>query len=128
MLNELLLFVNNHFICSYQEYCSNEEVKVVVEKKGVLLWWKEVGSVCFPSLIDVAQNLLCIPATSVSSDRAFSSAGFLFDDRRTRMTEDNLESCVFIRENGNNPEKLMDFALRIAPEKIEKLEKLHLIE
>ncbi len=44
---------------------------------------------------------LAVPATSASSERVFSGAGFLFSERRRGMASESLASLVFIRENAD---------------------------
>ena len=39
-----------------------------------LLWWKS-NQEQFPVIAEVARKLLCVPATSVPSERIFSTAG-----------------------------------------------------
>ena len=39
------------------------------------------------------------PATSCSSERAFKSTGFIFNEERSRLHTNNVERLVFIREN-----------------------------
>ena len=46
----------------------------ISRKENPLIWWKENSS-CYKSLSSVAQHLLCMPATSISSERIFSKAG-----------------------------------------------------
>jgi len=42
----------------------------------ILSWWRE-NSILFPRLAQLARGVLSIPATSASSERTFSRAGFL---------------------------------------------------
>jgi hypothetical protein len=46
-------------------------------KEDVFKWWKKYSQ-GFPQLKESAKNFLCIPATSVSSERTFSMAGLLY--------------------------------------------------
>ncbi len=46
-----------------------------------------------------ARMYLAIPASSASSERVFSGAGYTFSKRRQAMNAASLSSLVFIREN-----------------------------
>ena len=65
--------------------------------RGPLNWWKNFvgGSKFWP----VVKKYLSIPCTSTPSERAFSCAGFLYDEKRANLEEDSVEKLVFIREN-----------------------------
>ena len=47
----------------------------------------------------LAQDILAIPATSVPSERMFSISGILSENRRSRITPENLENRVLIKSN-----------------------------
>ena len=49
-------------------------------KQKPLLWWKQYSSQ-FPVLSKLSRKYLCIPATSVSSERAFSAAGHVINSK-----------------------------------------------
>ena len=63
-----------------------------------LRWWRERESE-FPKLAKIAQIVLAIPATSVPSERLFSSAGELLSKKRLRMKPDLADKLLFLREN-----------------------------
>ncbi len=56
------------------------------------------GNVCL-LITGAARMYLAIPASSASSERVFSGAGYTFSKRRQAMNAANLSSLVFIREN-----------------------------
>jgi hypothetical protein len=60
-----------------------------------LAWWQK-HSVTLPHLGRLARTILCIPATSASAERLFSSAGLTITAKRSRL-EENAERLVFLR-------------------------------
>lgn len=63
-----------------------------------LCWWKE-NSHRYPILSRLARKYLCIPATSVPTERAFSSAGNIVSAKRFCLQPDSVEMLVFLAEN-----------------------------
>jgi len=62
----------------------------VVGGLNLLLFWKAKANQ-FPSLSALAKCVLCIPA---SSERAFSTSGRVFEQRRTRLGSDTLDAIL----------------------------------
>jgi hypothetical protein len=56
-----------------------KSVKRPPKECDIFNWWKE-NSKQFPNLADLARIFLCVPATSVSSERLFSRAGIIYSD------------------------------------------------
>ena len=65
---------------------------------NALEWWKE-NAERFPTLSRVARQLLCIPATSVPSERIFSTAGNIVTKKRASLKPDNVDMLVFLNKN-----------------------------
>jgi len=63
-----------------------------------LTWWHD-NMARFPLLSAAARRYLAAPATSVPSERLFSSAGDIADDKRTCLLAENLERLVFLKAN-----------------------------
>lgn len=61
-------------------------------------WWRD-NAARFPLLSVAARRYLAAPATSVPSERLFSSAGDISDDKRTCLLAENLERLVFLKAN-----------------------------
>ena len=61
-------------------------------------WWKENGS-CFKPLSCLALKYLSAPPTSVPSERLFSVAGDIYDEKRNRLTPERAETLLFIKSN-----------------------------
>ena len=63
-----------------------------------LLWWK-CYEAQFPLLAKLAKKYLCIPATSVPSERAFSAAGNVVNSKRACLLPENVNMLVFRSQN-----------------------------
>ena len=61
-------------------------------------WWA-ANIHRFPILSKLAQQYLCAPPTTVASERLFSGAGDVYDDKRNRLAPDNAELLLFIKNN-----------------------------
>ncbi|XP_049302956.1 E3 SUMO-protein ligase ZBED1-like [Bactrocera dorsalis] len=55
----------------------------------------------FPELYELSKKYLCIPATSVPSERVFSKAGQIINDRRNRLKGEKLDQILFLNSNFN---------------------------
>ncbi|KAG7477304.1 hypothetical protein MATL_G00092990 [Megalops atlanticus] len=64
----------------------------------VSLWWKEHAKI-FPNLAVIVRNVLTIPASSAASERDFSSAGFVIQERRTQLKPGTVDDILFLHSN-----------------------------
>ncbi len=55
----------------------------------------------FPALAEVARAYLSAPCTSVDSERLFSSASHVLDEKRNRLTCDKAEMLLFVKKNSH---------------------------
>ena len=63
-----------------------------------LEWWKSrEGSL--PLLAEVAKSTLCVPGTSVPSERVFSKSGQLLNKKRCSLTSKNVDMMIFLNKN-----------------------------
>ena len=60
------------------------KTKRLERTKDPLLWWKHQAHL-FPRMALFAKKILCIPATSVPSERVFSKAGELVSLKRSNL-------------------------------------------
>ncbi|KAK0150377.1 Zinc finger BED domain-containing protein 1 [Merluccius polli] len=85
-------------------YTATAEVKRFREEPPLplpdnpLSWWK-VHEHEYPVLSKVAKRFLCIPGTSVSSERVFSSAGDIVTAQRSVLKSEHVDQLVFLHKN-----------------------------
>ena len=65
---------------------------------SLLHWWKATEA-HLPKLAKVARRILAIPASSASSERAFSAAGVTISQRRTALDPETVNNILFIYSN-----------------------------
>ena len=53
-------------------------------------------AVILPGLSSVTRRILCVPATSTSSERLFTHAGNVFTDRPNRLGAQNLDDLLLL--------------------------------
>ena len=63
-----------------------------------LCWWKD-NAFWYPILSHLARKYLAIPAASVPSERAFSSAGNIVSIKRSCLQPESVNMLVFLAEN-----------------------------
>lgn len=66
-------------------------------KDNPLQWWK--GQSDLPLLSSLAKKYLCIPATSVASERVFSTAGDVVSAQRSVLRHDHIDQLIFLKKN-----------------------------
>lgn len=68
---------------------------VVSGKVNILTWWRD-HSEEFPGLSRIARDILCVMATSAASERNFSTAGYVINERRTCLTSESVDSILLV--------------------------------
>ena len=63
-----------------------------------LLWWA-AHRASYPLLAAMALRYLNIPATSVPSERVFSTAGTILNKKRSKLSSDNADMLIFLHSN-----------------------------
>jgi hAT family C-terminal dimerisation region len=69
---------------------------VVSEDEDALGWWKHNADE-YPCLARIARDYLAIPATSVPSERAFSSGANLISDKRWSLDDTTIQACLCLK-------------------------------
>jgi hypothetical protein len=64
----------------------------------ILSFWKKTAA-SLPNLAWLARRILSIPASSTSSERAFSTGGKVISSSRTLLNTDKAETLIWIMEN-----------------------------
>ena len=74
------------------------EPLITFHRGNSFTWWAN-NKTRFPSLAKLAQRYLSAPPTSVPSERLFSGAGDIYDEKRNRLAPENAETLLFIKNN-----------------------------
>ena len=74
------------------------EPLITFGRESCYSWWAN-NRHRFPCLVKVARQYLCAPPTSVASERLFSGAGDVYDDKRKRLAPEKAEMLLFIKNN-----------------------------
>ncbi|XP_071051249.1 E3 SUMO-protein ligase ZBED1-like [Onthophagus taurus] len=74
------------------------DLPLVDRKLNPLDFWESKKEM-FPQLYKLANKYLCVPATSVPSERVFSKADELTKDRRSRLSSNMINEIMFLNSN-----------------------------
>ena len=66
-------------------------------RNNPLQWWKD-NQFRFPLLSNYVKSILCIPATSVRSERVFSTAGDIVSGQRANIKSENVDMLTFLKK------------------------------
>lgn len=83
---------------------AQEEVKRYREETHIPLsdnplhWWN-VHAGAYPLLARQAKRYLCVPGTSVPSERVFSAAGDIVTAKRSCLTSQHVDQLLFLQKN-----------------------------
>ena len=69
----------------------------IVKENPLNFWSSEFASAKFPFLKCLARKLFSIPATSSGTERLFSYSGILLNNRRQRLSPDQVDNMLVIR-------------------------------
>ncbi|GFO47760.1 Zinc finger bed domain-containing protein 1 [Plakobranchus ocellatus] len=74
-----------------------QEEDPIGREQDPLKWWKDHEGL-FPQLHSLAKRYLAIPATSVPSERLFSTAGELVSRKRASLGDNNINMILFLNK------------------------------
>ena len=77
------------------EYYNTDDI----EPEGDPLKWWKTNAIKFPNVAKYAKCILGIPATSVPSERIFSTAGNIITEQRSALLPENANKLIFIKHN-----------------------------
>ncbi|XP_060786971.1 E3 SUMO-protein ligase ZBED1-like [Neoarius graeffei] len=78
-----------------QSYFQSETIDA---EKDPMIWWRDAKAI-YPRLSKLARKYLCIPATSSSSERVFSTSGNIVTCLRASLKPDHVNRLVFLAKN-----------------------------
>lgn len=87
----------NDLTTEFQNYLAEPQLKFDLNPFD---WWKSREDK-YPAIGILAKKYLSIPATSVSSERCFSTAGNVVNSKRTSLLTKNVNLLVFLYQNRN---------------------------
>lgn len=82
-----------------EKYCKAPPLPLTEDP---LNWWRE-HEVIFPLLSQLSKQYLCIPGTSVSAERVFSTAGDVVTAKRSTLKPEHVDQLVFLQKNLHIP-------------------------
>ncbi|KAI3653428.1 hypothetical protein MP228_001375 [Amoeboaphelidium protococcarum] len=70
---------------------------LIETQQDILQFWEGAGSVQFLVLAKIVVKILCMPATSVPSEEAFSRADFMISYRSNRLSYKMFKICMLLK-------------------------------
>ena len=77
-----------------------KEPLIPFHRANAYLWWRE-NRHRFVRLAKLARRYLAPPPTSVASERSFSTAGDIYDEKRNRLALERAEMLLFIKKTSS---------------------------
>lgn len=74
---------------------------LIVAEADPLAWWRAHHVEELPMNSKVARKYVCVPATSVPSERVFSASGHILSPSRSKLTTDNVNMLTFLHYSLN---------------------------
>lgn len=84
------------FMISISNY--EENTRRIHHSESIRKFW-ETNKNVYPELYQVAMVYLAIPPTQSTVERSFSALSFVFNNRRTKLCEENLENIMLMKLN-----------------------------
>ena len=74
------------------------KLKRIPTSEDPLLWWSSNKDL-FPELAELARSYLACSSSSVASERLFSGAGMIYDEKRSRLAPERAQKLLFLKHN-----------------------------
>ena len=87
-----------------------QEPLITFHRANSFQWWHD-NQHRFKKLAKLARRYLSAPPTSVPSERLFSSAGDIYDEKRNRLAPERAEMLLFIKTNYSLVEGVYDYCM-----------------
>ena len=81
-----------------EEVSSYMTVDCIELESNPLAWWR-TNEPTYPHIAKLAKRYLAVPATSVPSERVFSTAGDIVTASRSALCADNVDKLIFLSKN-----------------------------
>lgn len=81
-----------------EEVTSYKAVDCISLDSNPLEWWK-TNEPKYPHVAKLAKRYLAVPATSVPSERVFSTAGDIITAQRSVLSAHNVDKLIFLTKN-----------------------------
>lgn len=85
-----------------QELTSYQAVPALNINDNPLDWWA-ANQPKFPHIAKLTKSILTVQATSVPSERVFSTAGDVVSEKRSRLLPEHVNSIIFLHQNRKRP-------------------------
>ena len=83
------------YVEELESYLEEPEIE---STRNPLHWWRE-NEERFPRIAKVARKYLAVPASSIASERVFSTAGNIMNKKRCSLSSKHLNILIFIKQN-----------------------------
>lgn len=81
-----------------EEVATCKAVDCISLDSNPLVWWRTNESM-YPRIAKLAKCYLAVPATSVPSERVFSTAGDIVTASRSALTADSVDKLILLTKN-----------------------------
>lgn len=81
-----------------QEIATYVQTPHLGREQSAVDWWRSKTGV-FPKLAFLARRYLSLPASSIESERLFSTCGAVADSRRSSLLPENVAMIIFLNKN-----------------------------
>ena len=91
--------VDHRLDCIELEMKKYLSIPKIDRKSCPIKWWNNIGRNQFPFLFAAAKKYLCMPATSVASERIFSRAGAILNKKRSALDKQHANMLITLNTN-----------------------------